>query len=298
MRRLLASLAAVGCVATLQAQEPDRRAAAEKAIRSAVDAYVTAFNQGDAKALAALWSPEAVYTDRQTGEELVGRSAIEQQFAEVFAGAKGAKLTATTQSIDFVSPSVAIERGEAKVERPGGEVESSGYSAVYVLRDGSWLLDRVTEESVAAESSPHEHLKDLQWLVGRWVDRDDAATVVAECDWSRNGNFLVRSFTIQVADRVDMAGMQIIGWDPDAQQIRSWVFDSDGGFGEGRWTRQGNRWYVHQHSVLPDGRKTSAVNILTHVDDDTCTLQSVDRMVDGDLQPNIDEVQIAKEPTP
>ena len=66
-------------------------------------------------------------------------------------------------------------------------------------------------------------------------------------------------------DRIDMAGMQIIGWDPAAKQIRSWVFDSDGAFGEGVWNKQGNRWYiqstgtlarrqqilVHQHHDLP-----------------------------------------------
>jgi uncharacterized protein (TIGR02246 family) len=299
MRRgAICSVIVLSVAAVVRGDEPDRRAAAEAAIRSAVEAYVAAYNQGDAKALAALWSPEAVYTDRQTGDELVGRAAIEAQFAAVFAEDKGAQLAATTESIDFVSPGVAIERGSAKVERPGGAKEQSTYSAVYVLRDGKWLLDRVTEEDVSTEAAPREALQELAWLVGRWVDQDDQATVVAECDWSRNGNFLVRSFTVQVADRIDMAGMQIIGWDPAAKQIRSWVFDSDGGFGEGRWTKQGNRWYVHQSGVLPDGRKSSSVNILTHLDDNTCTLQSVDRMVDGELQPNVDEVSIAKETTP
>lgn len=284
-----------GLLATLEAQEPDRRAAAETAIRGAVEAYVAAFNQGDAKALAALWSPEAVYTDRESGDELVGREAIEKQFAGVFAEDKRAKLSANTESIEFVSPGVAIERGVARVAHADGQAEESRYSAVYVRRDGKWLLDRVSEENAPAEPAAREHLKDLEWMVGRWVDQDDEATVTAECDWSRNGNFLVRSFTVQVGDKLDMAGMQIIGWDPSAKQIRSWVFDSDGGFGEGVWTHQGDRWFVHQTGTLPDGRKSSSVNVLKRIDDNTCTLQSVDRMVDGELQPNIDEVEIAKE---
>ena len=89
--------------------------------------------------------------------------------------------------------------------------------------------------------------------------------------------------------------MQIIGWDPAAKQIRSWVFDSDGGFGMGTWTKKDNRWSVQKSGVLPDGRRSSAVNIFTQLDDSTMTLQSVNRMVDGELLPNIDEVKITKE---
>jgi len=35
-----------------------------------------------------------------------------------------------------------------------------------------------------------------------------------------------------------MAGMQIIGWGPAAKQMRSWVFDSDGGFGTVIWSKK------------------------------------------------------------
>ena len=45
----------------------------EAAIRKSDDAYVEAYNKHDAKALAALWSPEAVYVDPETGEQAVGR---------------------------------------------------------------------------------------------------------------------------------------------------------------------------------------------------------------------------------
>ncbi len=119
--------------------------------------------------------------------------------------------------------------------------------------------------------------------------------MVTECNWTRNNNFLTRSFTVQIRDRIDMAGMQIIGWDPAAKQIRSWVFDSDGGFGQATWKKKGNRWYIQQSGVLADGRKSSSVSIITYVDDNTCTFQSVNRTVDGELLPNIEEVQITKQ---
>jgi hypothetical protein len=53
--------------------EADRHAADKAAIRKAVESYVAAFNQGDAKALAAKWAPEAVYTNPLSGEQVVGR---------------------------------------------------------------------------------------------------------------------------------------------------------------------------------------------------------------------------------
>ena len=275
--------------------EADRQAADEAAIRKAVESYVATFNQGDAKALAAMWAPEAVYTNPLSGEQVVGREAIEKQFADIFAEAKGVKLEAKTDSVRFVSPNVAVEQGTAKVIRPDQAPEESEYTAVYVKREGQWLLDRVTEEDVPVVTSHYEQLKDLQWMIGRWVDQDDEATVVTECNWAKNNNFITRSFTIQIRDQIDMAGMQIIGWDPSTKQIRSWVFDSDGGFGQATWKKKDNRWYIQQNGVLPDGRKSSAVNIITRLDDNTCTLQAVNRMVDGELLPNVEEVKIAKE---
>ena len=50
----------------------------EAAIRKIDDAYVEAYNKHDAKALAGMWSPEAVYVDPETGDEAVGRAEIEK----------------------------------------------------------------------------------------------------------------------------------------------------------------------------------------------------------------------------
>ncbi|MDD5556564.1 MAG: SgcJ/EcaC family oxidoreductase [bacterium] len=296
MKRMLvaAAMAAWG-LASGAGAETDRQAADEAAIRKAVEAYVAAFNKGDAKALAALWSPAAVYTNPRSGVEVVGREAIEKEFAAVLAGAEGATLEAKTDSIQFISPSVAVEHGTARLAVPDAPPEESEYAAIYIRSGDRWLLDRVTEEETPAIPSHYEQLKELEWLTGRWVDQDDEATVVTECGWTRNNNFLTRFFTVQIRDRIDMAGMQIVGWDPAAKQIRSWVFDSDGGFGQGTWKRKGNRWYIHQGGVLPGGRQSSSVNIITRLDDETCTIQSVNRMVDGELLPDVEEVRITKQ---
>jgi uncharacterized protein (TIGR02246 family) len=269
----------------------------EAAIRKNAASYVAAYNNRDAKALALMWSPDAVYMDPSTGETSIGQEEIEKAFAEAWGDAKDSKLEVDVKSVRFVSPNVAIEEGTARIVRPDEEPEESGYTAVNVKRDGKWLLDRVTEEAaVAPPPSHYEQLKDLEWMIGSWVDQDENATVQIDCDWTKNQNFIHRSFAVAVGDEVDMAGIQIIGWDPIAKQVRSWVFDSDGGYAEGKWTRAGERWQIQQTGVLPNGSKTSAVNIMTPIDRDRFTWASVSREINGDVLPNVDEALVVRKP--
>ncbi len=267
----------------------------QAAIRRAVESYVNAFNRHDANSVAAHWSADAVYTSRVTGEQVTGRQAIEQLFESQFQEAKDAKLDVSVEAIQFVSPNVAVEHGTANLLRPNLPPEELQYTAVHVRRDGKWLLDRVTDEDEPVVKSHYEQLKELEWMIGSWIDEDDNASVVTECQWTRNNNFITRSFTVSVGDQIDMAGMQIVGWDPAAKQIRSWTFDSDGGFSEGKWTRKDDRWFIHKTGVLHDGGQATAVNVMRLLDDNTCTLQSVSRTVDGELLPNIDEIRIVRQ---
>ena len=292
---LLTMSASVILAGFVQAAEMSPGSSPEEAIRDAVQAYVAAFNQEDAKGLAALWSPEAVYTNPITGQQVVGREEIERQFAAIFAEGNGARLKADTHAIRFVSPNVAIEQGTARVVRPNQEPEQSEYSAVYVKRDDKWLLDRVTEEDIPAVPSHYEQLKELECMIGTWLDRDEQDLIETTCQWTKNRNFITRSFAVSVGDRIEMAGMQIIGWDPAARQIRSWVFDSDGAFGEGVWSRKDNRWFIKSTGVIPDGSKSSSTNIMTFVDENTFTWQSINRVAGGEVLSNVDEVVVVRQ---
>jgi len=271
------------------------QAADKAAIEKAIESYTVAFNAGDAKALAEHWGPEAVYVNPLSGVQVEGREAIAREFEKILGELKDTKLAVEVESIRFVSPGVAVENGVAKLITADGDPEESSYTAIHVKRDGKWLLDRVTEEDIPVVLSHYEQLKELEWMIGSWIDGDDQGRVETTCQWTRNKNFITRSFTVSIHDRIDMAGMQIIGWDPAAEQIRSWVFDSDGGFAEGRWTKQGNRWSIATTGTAPDGRKTTSVNVITYVNDDEFKWQSVSRMVDGELLPNIDEVVVVRQ---
>jgi len=273
----------------------------ESMIRQNAEAYAKAYNDRDAKTLASMWSPDAVYSDPSTGDSAVGREEIEKLFADVLAGLGEAKLAVEVESVEFLSPNVAIERGIARLVQPNQEPTETYYAAVQVKRDGKWLIDRISEQQPtlppAAPPSNYDRLKELEWMIGSWVDDSDGTVIQTDCEWTKNRNFITRSFAVVVGGEVDMSGMQIIGWDPEAEQIRSWVFDSDGGFAEGRWSRKGNRWLIQQTGTLPDGRKSSAVNIITYLDGNSCTWQSINRTVDGELLPNINEVLLVRKAT-
>ena len=267
----------------------------EAAIRASAARYAQAFNVRDAKMLAALWSPEAVYVDPDSGEEVSGRAAIEAYFAGVLKDEAVGVLEVEVTSVEMLSPSVAVEQGVARVIRPQEEPETTAYTAIDVKQGGVWVLDRVSEsEAAAASASNYEHLKELEWMVGSWVDADDSASVQTDCEWTKNKNFMTRSFAIVTPGGVAMAGTQFVGWDPVAKQIRSWVFDSNGGFGEGRWVRKADRWVIDSTLTLADGGKSSAVNIIKQIDGDTFTWQSINRQVDGELLPNEPEVVVVR----
>jgi uncharacterized protein (TIGR02246 family) len=275
-------------------QQPSDQSADEAAIRKAAASYAEVFNKHDAKSLADHWSPDAVYTNRTTGEEVVGRAAISEQFTALFKEQPAVKLEVNVASVQFVSPNVAIEQGTAKMLVANAEPEETEYSAVNVKRDGKWLLDRVTDKSKEVIPSHYEQLKALEWMVGNWTDEAENAVVELDCNWTKNKNFLTRAFKISIEGQIDFSGMQVIGWDPAAKTIRSWTFDSNGTFAEATWEHRSGRWFIRNRGVLPDGRTATMINVMKPVDEKSFTWQTIERTADGELLPNIDEILIVR----
>jgi uncharacterized protein (TIGR02246 family) len=159
----------------------------EAAIRANAGKYVESYNRRDSRTMAGMWSPEAVYMDPTTGEGVVGRDAIAKQFDYAFAGSEDAKLAVNIDSIEFLSPNVAIEKGKAVVTYSDRDPEITDYTAVHVKRDGQWLLDRVSEvEEPAPPPSHYEQLKELEWMVGSWIDDNGGTMIQTDCEWTKN----------------------------------------------------------------------------------------------------------------
>jgi len=284
-----------------EAPSPD-----EAAIRGVVAEFVRAYNAGDAPALAALFTDEA-QIKVEDGETVTGRAAIQERFAERFQLAPGATLAIQTESLRMLGPGAAIEEGVATVttpaedgrDEPGAEASRSRYVATYVKVDGKWLQNDIHDFPMPDEEdgkSAHEHLKDLEWLLGEWIDEDDEGEVQTVCDWSEDGSFLLRRFKLRVGGEFVMSGVQRIGWDPRSKQFRSWVFDSEGGFSEGLWSRDGDRWIIKATGVLRDGRSASATYIITREAGDTIRWAGISRAVSGFGLPDADEVVLVRKP--
>lgn len=267
----------------------------ERAIRLTAEAVARAYNAGDAKALAALFAPDAEIVNEQ-GHAVGGQEAIQRTFAGIFEAHPKTRIEIAIDSIRFVGPTVAIEDGTSTVTHAAGEpAERSRYTVVHVRQGDKWLMASA-RDLPDETSSAEDELKQLDWLIGDWVDESPEALVLTSYRWSDNHCYIVGEFKVQVGGRPAMTGSHRIGWDPLAKQIRSWVFDSEGGFAEGMWTRQGNQWIAKMVGVTRDGKAASATNITTRAAKDRMTWQSRDRLVGGEAKPNVEEIPIVRKP--
>jgi uncharacterized protein (TIGR02246 family) len=275
--------------------EPAGRSEDEEAIRTAIAAMGRAFQQADPKAVAASFTPDGEAVDAEGGT-IQGRAAIEAHYAARFADSPGEKLESAIESISMLAPGVARVTGRTQdIPSGGGSPISGRYKAIYVKRDGRWLLASLREVP-DKDLTPHEHLKELEWLVGDWVEESADAVVLTSVAWSDNNNFLLRSFDVRVKGKPALTGTQRIGWDPLSKQIKSWVFDSHGGYGEGLWMRSGDQWIIKATGVRPDGRIVTATQILTYVNKDSLRWKSLDRTLGSDISQDIDEIVMVRKP--
>ena len=264
-----------------------------KAVRAAIQSYVDAFNKHDAKALASHWSESGEFIT-PGGKLIVGRADLEKEFSAYFAETKDAKLEIGEPALQLLSPAVIVEHGSALVVATDRDPLETDYEAIHVKTSEGWRMDSVREKEYVRPQSHYEQLQDLGWMIGEWVDADENATVETVCRWTKNNNFITRSFKLYVEDQVDLEGTQVIGWDPSSNTVRSWVFDSAGGFGVGAWSRSGNEWTVRALRVLPDGRRGSSTSVMEYVDENTFTIRTVGREIDGEILPNVGPIKVVR----
>jgi len=255
----------------------------ELAVRKGAADYITAMNKGDLDAILAFWAPDAEYID-ESGKATRGRDAIAGLFRQVLPDLKGQKVTARQHGLRILRPDVALEDGSLECAAADGCNETSRYAVVWVKTDGKWLITSARDlpaHVMDAPSLAYPRLKALEWLVGDWVDDTAKVDVTMNCQWGPNKAFLLLDYEVRREGHDPLTVKQRIGWDPHNGMVRSWVFDSQGGFGEGHWRKDGVRWVVECSGVLPDGSVGEATNVWQYVDGRTFVWRAIDREVDG-----------------
>jgi uncharacterized protein (TIGR02246 family) len=288
MRKTIFSLAFLAiCLLCLAVNSGGGQAPAandEQAIRKTVEAYAEAFNKGDLAALGAIWAPDAEYIDEK-GKATKGRDAIAALFKQQFAEQKGAKIAFKVTNTKPLTADVILQDGVSTLTTTDGTVDEGRFAAVWFKKDGKWLLRSARDLPGDAGTTPGAGgaLKDLQWLVGDWEGEKGGVSMTAR--WALNRAFMQMEYKIKEADG-EMHVMQLIGFDPLTGQTKSWTFDSHGGYGEGLWAREGNRWVATTAGVLPDGETGTAANVVRYVDDQSFVFQTRDREIGGQPIPD------------
>ena len=250
--------------------------------------YQEAYDRGDAKALANFYADDIDYID-QDGVETKGRGEMEKLFTEYFQASPGAKIAITIEELKQLTTDVQVDRGVATVTSTSGLANSTRYVAVLAKKNDDWQICQLTETAAPAPSA-YSQLESLKWLIGNWENKDADQTVESKVEWAGDKNFLVRTFKVRGEAETD--GWEIVGWDPDRQQIRSWIFDSNGGFGESSWSYGDRHWLIRASNVLPDGSRSTAENVLTKVDDNKFTWESQNRTLNGESQPSVPKIVV------
>ena len=237
-----------------------------KAIQASSARFVKAFNAGEAKAVAALWTAGGDYVD-ENGETSRGREEIERKYAAFFKSHAGSTIEVRIDSIRKINPHTVIEDGVAQLDSlAGSQMTRSRYTAVHTLADGKWLMSSVRDVSLATPGN-HARLKGLVWLLGTWQAEHQGTQLEMTFRWLPNKSFIQRDFKVTKADRVVLSGKQIIGWDPLEERVSSWLFDSTGSYSVGTWTPHESGWVVRATGVTSDGMWTRATNVFSQLHD-------------------------------
>jgi uncharacterized protein (TIGR02246 family) len=266
-----------------QPAEPKARAADEGAIREQNKAYAAALSSGDLDAVMAFWDAEGDYVD-ETGKVTSGKENIAALFRKALPELKGSKITGKVLNLKFLKPDICFEDGTVEITSVTGTKETSRIAVVWSRTGEKWLISSVRDLPADVTDLPSlaaAQLRDLEWLVGEWVDEEPNKSVTMSCRWDTNKAFLLMKYQVKRAGNDDLEVTVRVGWDGASGKIRSWTFDSQGGFSEAFWMKDGKRWLVGSTGVLPDGGIGEATLIYEFKDANSFVWRATEREVDG-----------------
>jgi uncharacterized protein (TIGR02246 family) len=293
-----AGAGATPCLAQAAAQktaQPTTLSPLESAIVRESEATVKAFNAADAAALGAMFLENGELVD-ENGTAHAGKAAITELFKGFFTNYPKSVLEMQVMSVRPIGDAIAVEEGERRITAAdGASAAQVRYVTVRSKQGDRWPIASYREFSDNPLPTPQEMLQGVSWLEGDWVDESPEGRTTISFRRSEDGNFLLGDYDVALAGGPTSKSTQRIGWDPVAGQLRSWTFDSDGGFTQGEWTAIDNGWVVKSEATMPDGTTGSATMTITVKDADHFVVRSSDRIVGGAEEPDF-EVTIARKP--
>lgn len=267
----------------------------EAAIARESEATVKAFNAADAAALGGMFLESGELVD-ENGTTHTGKTAITELFKGFFAAYPKSVLEMQVTSVRPVGDAILVEEGERRITAAdGASAAQVRYVTVRSKQGDRWPIASYREFTDDPMSTPQEMLQGVSWLEGDWVDESPEGRTTISFRRSEDGSFLLGDYHIALAGVPASKTTQRIGWDPVNGQLRSWTFDSDGGFSQGEWTAIENGWVVKSEATMPDGTTGSATMTITVKDADHFVVRSSDRIVGGVEEPDF-EVTIARKP--
>lgn len=281
-------LALTACACLFQAcEKQDSQAEVnKKEVQQTTEAYSQAFNRHDADELASLWDNQAFYINISTEELVEGRENLAAFFRKLMEQKKAQTMNLMLSNVSSSGKDEALAEGIVVLTFNDQHIWKGSFAAQYIRKEGHWYIKSFSVGDINTPPSHFENLKPLDWLAGSWEDVHDPIEIEFENVWDQNKNFLSLNYIYSILGQKGMRGMEILGWDPNAKKVHSWIFDSYGGYGESVWNQNGNVWTAASNFTLSQGGQGSSTQIYTQIDKDSFTLLIKNRKMDGKALPD------------
>ncbi|MBC7998436.1 MAG: SgcJ/EcaC family oxidoreductase [Leptolyngbya sp.] len=267
-------------------------ATSESAIRSQLSSLANAAAKGDGEKMSQFFALDGSYLD-ENGVKLQGRQAIKERFLSNVKAEPDSALALEAEVLRLVGKDTAWVEGSTTRKKDGGKETGARFTMLLQNKDGSWLIQSASEITVKPKTDAAS-LADLDWLLGNWAAEQGDAKVKMSAEKVGNGHFIQLKYIMTKPGAEPKMDVQVVGWDPTKDQIVSWHFDSNGGFGYGNWKKNANKWVIDADGIEPSGWDSTATNVITVEDKNAFSWQSLKRNAGGVVFPDSEPLLVKR----
>ncbi len=270
-------------------------AAVDGAIKERLAGFLKAYNSRNAANLSDFFTDNARLIDVDN-KVIQGKADIGKQFAAGFAVSSNYTLESTIESIRYITDDVAQVEGISTLKAPNEAAIVNRFTTLVSKKNNVWKLAEIRDLPSAPEDiAPADRLKELEWMIGDWVDQKGDLKINSSVKWGENKAYLTRTTTVNAGQENSFSSLMVLCYDAQIGQLRSWQFDSNGGRGEAVWNRAtDDAWILHASGNQANGSPNSATQVVTIAGKDAFTTKSYDRIIGGEVAPDIDEIMMVR----